>query len=593
LEINIDFPKLISARSSLNDFIKDDNPFKSIIIARAEIVEDVSKLKFDTGGEDLKENDFIVIKSVFVTSQPYKNGNKDSFRKDDLTAIASSDQFSETKPGMLDVNHNFFPFGTVIGKELLPAKVMINNKKHEVIQIAVYSVLWAWRFPELAEKVREWGAAGLLKFSMACKATAHQCGMCGTIAENVDDYCEHLTEGTYNERILIEPKFYANSIITPDKQPADENANALEVGQYIILEGDDMKKIIKGEDELYWITKDAMWKVLDSLFMDVRQILSDSKSVISKIKTAFDTARDNYLMLFKQLKQNLEGAQVYTVNLEKRLNKYTLDNLIWLLSDTLWDVEHSGVEDSDALLKQAFDDAKNKFVELWKALDQEQKDVYKNQKVIVSNHLYSNKLKEREMEISEKLKEIQAKLDATQEKLDAANVKISEFEALKTEEKIKELEAEIAGLKEKLAKSDKKIDELNTAVEGKDKELEKLNSEKAELEKTIEGQKELVLDAKKKEVDTINLERAEKIDKMKLSDENKEFWKSEFTIAFNEEDGSFSDPKKEMYEKFVANIEKDETEDSPVSEKVITSQKNDALHTDKTDEEGDKYKTIA
>jgi hypothetical protein len=562
----------IEAQKKQLELLKDEDPFKSLIISKAEIVTESAGFNLTeatVGQASFSDDDYIIIKSIFATSQPYVNGNKDSFREEDINSVGESKQLSETKPGILDLNHNFFPFGTVIGKKVSPANINFNGETVEVKHLEVYSVLWAWRFPELAENVRDWNEIGLLRFSMACKAKAHLCGECGVEATNVDEYCEHLKDKTYNERILIEPKFYANSIISPDRQPADSNAKALEIGEFMTVEGENMEKFIVSYDEVYWITRDAMSNTYAALWNQVRDILDANQSVISNIKSVFDEARDSYVMLFKQLQKFISDAGLYEVNLDKKKKRYDLENLPWLLRETLYDIEASGSENSESLIKKAFNDAKNMFVSLWKALEPEQKETFRNQKIIISEQDINLTNKgELEMDQAQRIKELESQLKEAIDKLD-------EYENTETTKQIEGLKTEVADLKAKLVESDKKIDELETSKQEHTEAIKVLETEKTELTEQLDSQNELVVEARKQEVESTNLARKGKIEEMKLTDEQKEFWINEFQVSLDEETGEIKDPNRDMYEKFVSKLP---AEEAIESQKVLESKKNDALH---------------
>jgi len=566
---NINDKTFIQATHKQKEFFEEikNDPFSTLISASAEII-DAKELKLttaDIGKEDFSDEDYLVIKSIFVTSRPYVNENKDSFKPEDLHSVAESNQISNLKPGMLDVNHNFIGYGTVIDKKIVPGKVIVGENEEEVVHLEVYSVLWAWRFPELAEQVKAWHKSGLLRFSMACKAESHECGTCGTVANRVEDYCEHLKNKTYSERILNKPKFYANSIITPDKQPADTNAKGLEVSEM--------------DNEVFWRIYDSMFQTYSQMWKNIFNALDEGGSVISTIKSEFNNGRDSFINLFGQIESEfVKTASIFEVDLIKKKNRIDFENVRWLLQDTIYDIMYSGTENPKELLAKAFNDGRDLFISLYKKLAPEQKQMFKNQTIVISNKIGED------MELEKKLKELE-------DKLAAAEAKIKDYESQEVQKTIEAQKAEIEELTNKLSNSDSEISALNEKLE-KANEVQKGLEEKVNsLNEQIEAQKEYVVEARRKEVENINEKRKEKINAMKLADEKKEFWIKKFEASLNE-DGEIVDPNKGLYEDFVANIEFS-TASTEENETVNESKKHEAVHSESADEEVGLFSTLA
>ena len=178
--------------------------------------------------ENKNPDDFIIMEAVLATSKPFVNGNRDSFFPEDMEEAIKEGQMQDFQVGVLDVNHNFFPVGAVVDAYLRDSKVLVGRKMQVVKQIVVIAVFWKWLFLWEAEQIKDWAEANLLKFSMACKQRGgFQCGDCG--ANSKENYCEHFEKNTYHERIVLKPYYYSISIITPDKMPADENADLLTI----------------------------------------------------------------------------------------------------------------------------------------------------------------------------------------------------------------------------------------------------------------------------------------------------------------------------------------------------------------------------
>jgi len=567
---NISINDLILSAGAMRhrlDFLSDEDPFRVVIEARAEIVTDPADFNLTTaeiGKEQFDDEDYLIIKSVFVTSQPFRNENRDAFRREDLAAVAGSGQISNTKPGILDLNHDFFPYGVVLDKKAVAASVEMDGEIVEVTQLEVYSVLWAWRFPELAASVRKWYKEGNLKFSMACRASAYECGDCGTTAAKTEDFCEHLLQGSYSERVLVEPKFYANSIITPNKKPADRNAVA--------------KELAETNDELRWALRNAMYEVYDNFWKNIREILNAGKNVIANAKKQFDAARDAYVKLFDQLAavataangEEVARTRVLEVTIDKARNRADFESLPWLLYGVLRDIESAGMEKGRELILRAFNDARDLFVALWKALAPEQKEMFRNQTVVVSeidDHQTTEGVLE--MQLTEQ------QIAALKEKLEKAEARVKELESAEAQKELRAAKKEVEDLTALLATADQETAELKTQLETAQKEAAEAKEAKEKAEAELAKAQEFVKAEREKEVARINAERSEKINAMSLADEKKEFWIAKFAVALSEA-GEVEDPNGEMYGEFIQAAPAAPAEDP--QDPVAVTQKNNGLH---------------
>ena len=130
------------------------------------------------------------------------NRNGDAFLDEDLREIASDGLFTPPYVGIMDFNHDFTPYGVWYSAEF---------KYNEVAQqngLLVEGALFAWRFPELADKVlAEQSRKGYVDVSMAALPSWIE-------TREADD-------GSV-ESVLRKPVFVAVSIL--DVPPGDPNA---------------------------------------------------------------------------------------------------------------------------------------------------------------------------------------------------------------------------------------------------------------------------------------------------------------------------------------------------------------------------------
>lgn len=597
------------------EFMNDADPFRVVIEARAEIVEAPEEWRLTTaevGKEDFGDGDYLIIKSVFVTSQPFRNDNRDSFRPEDLAEVGASTQISNARPGILDLNHDFFPYGVVLDKKAVQARVEVAGEATPVTQLEVYSVLWAWRFPELAAAVKKWHQDGKLRFSMACRASAYQCGDCGATAKETGEFCEHLLQGTYSERVLIKPKFYANSIITPNKQPADRNAAA--------------KELAETNEELRWALRSAMAGVYDEMWRSIRDAINTGKNVVANVKRAFDAGKEGYLKLFEQLRVietaggatpgspgdgSVAGTRVYEVTLEKARARADFESLPWLLFSVLNDIEHSGIEDGAEYAARAFDDGRDLFVQLWKAMSAEQREMYRNQKVVVAGAVANgsagstggigtggyppaplvrgdgleNNLPEGDWEMDEK------QIQALKEKLALAEARVKELEGAEAQKELSAAKKEVETLTALLSTADQEGAAMKGQLEAAQKDAETLRAEKDALEKELAEARAFVKAERERQAERTNAERKAMIEAMPLADDKKAFWIAKFSVAIDE-GGNFCDPNGEIYAEFVQHGPAPAAT-PPAEDPVALSRQNSGLHAAPGNANGAIFSTMA
>jgi hypothetical protein len=93
-----------------------------------------------------------------------ENRNRDAFFADELKEIvASQNLFKGAYAGLLDINHNFTPYGYWYDSEFLYDDIA------DAFAILAHGAVWAWRFPDMADKLIATQARnGKVGVSMAC-----------------------------------------------------------------------------------------------------------------------------------------------------------------------------------------------------------------------------------------------------------------------------------------------------------------------------------------------------------------------------------------------------------------------------------------
>lgn len=133
------------------------------------------------------------------------NRNGDSFLAEDLQEVVANGLFQPPHLGMVDFNHDFFPYGAWYS-----AKFEFDPKAGE-FGILAEGTIFAWRFSEIADKIlAEQSRNGSVAVSMAC------------IAQGLE--FKPGRDGL-DETVLRKPVFLAVSVL--DVPPADPNARAV------------------------------------------------------------------------------------------------------------------------------------------------------------------------------------------------------------------------------------------------------------------------------------------------------------------------------------------------------------------------------
>jgi len=170
-------------------------------------------------------DDILYTKLDLIHSAPYMNSNNYVFSADDIYSAVLNGQFQPSSMVMVDVNHQYNPYGAVIKG----GHFQENLGRHgEVTTLEVIAAVWAWRFPGLADEMRMLAATNQLEWSMACTADGVRCGMCGETYPNMSEACEHIQNREAPIHV-IGPHFKAASIILDGETPADRFAKSKEV----------------------------------------------------------------------------------------------------------------------------------------------------------------------------------------------------------------------------------------------------------------------------------------------------------------------------------------------------------------------------
>lgn len=324
-----DFYKIMSKgfQSKGSDIKKLFESYEYVAFITSEHTEIVDPSEIEFLGSYVAENkklenkrpkDYIVLKSVLCTSLPYYNKNYDAFEEADLIDAIDAGQLSNLQPGMVDWNHDFQARGNTVHAEIVSGKSMVPgfDEPQDVKQIIVYSVFYSWRFPEEANKVREWADKGILTFSMACGAESVEYKK----IDSNDDY--------FSIRILKRPRFFANSIITPEKTQADENAVNLEIANK--NEGEDMKelelKIAELEQQLEVANKnlsDALAKLEDPSYT---QTISENESLKSQIAELQSKIADSDAVI-AELKEKVLALDAENLILNNSVSAYESERI--------------------------------------------------------------------------------------------------------------------------------------------------------------------------------------------------------------------------------------------------------------------------
>ena len=258
---------------------------KFLLKGEAEIID---KPSFDLPVDDILKavgedahvagnDDIIYMQQWLCHSEPYINSNGLQFTADDLKNSVSSGQFKPEAGVMVDINHDFNMRGYVIHGETVERDLPDVGK---VTGIRVTSVFLAWRFPEIAQKIKEDHENGRLRFSMACFAGV-RCPVCGAESSKKDGACDHIKSGE-SHFIATTPKFVASSIITDPHEPADANAKAIEIA----AAGENEPVTKPGDDSMDNPEMDALLQKVK----DLEQALEEANAKVRDFETA-DTAK--------------------------------------------------------------------------------------------------------------------------------------------------------------------------------------------------------------------------------------------------------------------------------------------------------------
>lgn len=337
-----------------------------------------------------KDNDFLYIESYLVTSLPFVNANKDYFYADHLKAVIEQGQFSPSQPAIVDLDHDFNTYGFTIKAEVVDNNIIgLGN----VSQLRIYDVFLAWRYPELAEKLKEWHGQGMLARSMACRAQTHECSICHSKYDYPNNkpefYCAHLKEKKANRGLLF-PKFRTASLISPSKQPADWRAmvsniastdGKKEVRPYLVLAEFPTPVTYEGSkliDEFRNSIYDYM-RLLDSSVENVAKVVMTDAEVL--VTDLFNIYKERILELFDKFVKDLksvEGISFADLHpnpmpekenpLDKKWNE--LNNVFLRMRSVFWDIMYSDKSNKRNLIASVFDDGLADWLRIWGEIKQ-------------------------------------------------------------------------------------------------------------------------------------------------------------------------------------------------------------------------------
>lgn len=201
------------------------------------------------------------------------NLNKDAFLGEDLKEVAAENLFAPPYLGMVDFNHDFFPYGAWYS-----ARYEFDPLANQYGLLAE-GTMFAWRFTEMADKIlAEQSRNGYIPVSMAC------------IAQWIEP--REGPDGS-RESVLRKPVFLAVSIL--DVPPADPNARAV---------GDE-KEDSSSESRVLDLNK-ALLQVQGANF-DSWVTMAQSRFGKSDLKTNIQEDKMDFDKLLNQLTEALDG----------------------------------------------------------------------------------------------------------------------------------------------------------------------------------------------------------------------------------------------------------------------------------------------
>lgn len=262
----------------------------------------------------------------FLAHADVPNKNKDLFLLEDLRGVIREGQFSSERPAIIDINHTISP---AIGVTVYAQMAFDDEIQKE--SLLVYSVLFAWGpYKEIASYVLENIKNNDLKFSMMCLPEYVECSMCGKIARDFEDYCEHLqNRGNYNDvsRILRHPTFYSNSVIVPAEHAADIFARPLVLAG--LIKPEQMKKIFyKGGDDMdpekLKLQIEELTKANEVLKQENEGLKKDNENLnsqIASLRSEYETLKSEN----EQTKASLEAVTQEKEALQQENEKFKAD----------------------------------------------------------------------------------------------------------------------------------------------------------------------------------------------------------------------------------------------------------------------------
>lgn len=209
------------------------------------------------------------------------NSNGDAFLEEDLQEVVAHGLFQPPYLGMVDFNHDFFPYGAWY------------NARYEYDPIAgqygiiAEGAMFAWRFNEIADKIlAEQSRNGSCAVSMAC------------IAQGIE--LRHSADGL-EETVLRKPVFLTVSVLNVPS--ADPNARAVGYESEGSSEEDRMVELNKALLRIF--AKDKFGQLVEASQTHLQEDTMDFDQVIKQITEAMG---DKASEIVAELKEALADA---------------------------------------------------------------------------------------------------------------------------------------------------------------------------------------------------------------------------------------------------------------------------------------------
>lgn len=161
----------------------------------------------------------------FVLCHEGTNINLDTFVLDELQQNYASIIYKD-----VNVEHSNQIIGCIVDSELIEDEADASFQESEEFRpyVVCDAVIYQFKFPEIAEEIRDRFSKNDLSFSMECWFEKAECSICGESFSIASEYCDHLQDRKASgaTRILREITFGGAAVV---ESPADEDAVGLTV----------------------------------------------------------------------------------------------------------------------------------------------------------------------------------------------------------------------------------------------------------------------------------------------------------------------------------------------------------------------------